>query len=147
MACFIAPPWCDNSTGLGAVLIVSSYVHKHPWRIFTSEPRRRQRLSAEASQGWRAADRTEQEICCGAECVLKFCSVTGEKGGKGARADIQATLCLQCCLKKERVMGHDIKRWKNMRSVKSLASPAFFFHQMKQALYICLIFPPFFRQP
>lgn len=30
-----------------------------------------------------------------------------------------------------------------MRSVKSLASPAFFFHQMKQALYICLISPLF----
>lgn len=37
-------------------------------------------------------------------------------------------------------MGHDIKRQKNMRGMKSLASPAFFFHQMKQALHICLIF-------
>lgn len=37
-------------------------------------------------------------------------------------------------------MGHDIKRQKNVRSMKSLASPAFFFHQMKRTLYICLIF-------
>lgn len=37
-------------------------------------------------------------------------------------------------------MGHDIKRQRNMRGMRSLASPAFFFHQIKQALYICLIF-------
>jgi len=34
-----------------------------------------------------------------------------------------------------------------MRGTKSLASPAFFFHKMKRALNICLIFPFFSVAP
>lgn len=133
-----------------AVLIVYPYVHvqllQTPLAHCCEGPRQLQQgLSAEASQGWRAADRTEQEICCGVECVLKSCSVTWEKGGKGGPGWHSGNIMSPVLSKEGKSDGSWYKKMENMRSVKSMASPAFFFHQMKQAQYICLI-SPFFQQ-